>query len=199
MARGLQEDIIGLSFARRPKRGGQRAKRSGVDRRRQGMKARQMIDGASFGPDALNAMGQAFDQAWQTIAGNFGSDPHDIERARLRLATALLSVASEDSRDVEALKRGALQPWRSPIAGGQYASLKIELRLLKRTPQSAMLGTKTRGLDEGASPSFHRGPLVYLPCLARPIQALPCHTCQSKPRQFSPVQSLPTNPANPTM
>jgi hypothetical protein len=73
------------------------------------MKARQLIDSASYGPDALKAMGQAFDEAWHEIAGNFGADKHDIEKARLRLATALLSVASEDSRDVEALKRGALQ------------------------------------------------------------------------------------------
>ena len=73
------------------------------------MKARQLIDGASYGPEALKAMGQAFDEAWQTIEGNFGSDPQDIEKARLRLARALLSVASEDSRDVEVLKRGALQ------------------------------------------------------------------------------------------
>ena len=73
------------------------------------MKARQLIDGASYGPETLKAMGQAFDEAWQSIAGNFGNDPQDIERARLRLASALLSVAAEDSRDVEALKRGALQ------------------------------------------------------------------------------------------
>ena len=70
------------------------------------MKARQLIDGASYGPETLKAMGQAFDEAWQSIAGN---DPQDIERARLRLANALLSVTAEDSRDVEALKRGALQ------------------------------------------------------------------------------------------
>ena len=73
------------------------------------MKARQLIDGASYGPETLKAMGQAFDEAWQSIAGNFGNDPQDIERARLRLASALLSVTAEDSRDVEALKRGALQ------------------------------------------------------------------------------------------
>ena len=73
------------------------------------MKARQLIDGASYGPETLKAMGQAFDEAWQRIAGNFGNDPQDIERARLRLANALLSVTAEDSRDVEALKRGALQ------------------------------------------------------------------------------------------
>jgi hypothetical protein len=49
------------------------------------MKARQLIDAASYGPEALKAMGQAFDEAWQTIEGNFGHDPQDIEKARLRL------------------------------------------------------------------------------------------------------------------
>jgi hypothetical protein len=73
------------------------------------MKARQLIDAASYGPEALKAMGQAFDEAWQSIAGNFGEEPQEIERARLRLANALLSVATEESRDVAVLKRGALQ------------------------------------------------------------------------------------------
>src|SRR6185503_21050069 len=73
------------------------------------MRARQLIDSASFGPEALRALGQAFDEAWREIAGNFGNDPRDIEVARLRLATAVLSVAYEDSRDVEVLKNGALQ------------------------------------------------------------------------------------------
>ena len=73
------------------------------------MKARGMIDAASYEPATLKAIGQAFDEAWASIAGNFGEDPADIERARSKLATALLSVASEDSRDVEALKQGAMQ------------------------------------------------------------------------------------------
>jgi hypothetical protein len=73
------------------------------------MKARRLIDGASYGPEALRAIGQAFDEAWRAIAGNFGGDSHDIERARLRLASALLSVASDDSRDVEVLKTAALE------------------------------------------------------------------------------------------
>jgi hypothetical protein len=63
---------------------------------------------ASFGPEALKAIGQAFDQAWLEIASNFGRDSRDIETARYRLATALLSVASEDRRDVEVLKQAAL-------------------------------------------------------------------------------------------
>ena len=73
------------------------------------MSARQLIEGASFGPETLKVMGEAFDAAWAEIAGNFGSDPEDTEKARLRLANAMLSVAKEDSRDVEALKRAALQ------------------------------------------------------------------------------------------
>src|SRR5262245_19962864 len=73
------------------------------------MRARQLIDGAAFGPDALKAVGQAFDAAWQQIAPTFGNDPQDIENARLELANAILSIADEDSRDVEVLKRAALQ------------------------------------------------------------------------------------------
>jgi hypothetical protein len=41
------------------------------------MRARQLIDGAAFGPDALKAIGQAFDAAWQEIVANFGNDPED--------------------------------------------------------------------------------------------------------------------------
>ena len=65
------------------------------------MKA-HLIDGASFGPDALKTIGQAFDEAWKEIAGNFGDDPGVIESARLRLAQALMSVA--DGRTAEMWK-----------------------------------------------------------------------------------------------
>jgi hypothetical protein len=81
----------------------------GTVHRKTATNARQLIDGASFGPDALKAIGQAFDAAWAEIATNFGDDPMDVEKARLRLANALLSIAHEDSRDVEVLKRAALQ------------------------------------------------------------------------------------------
>jgi hypothetical protein len=73
------------------------------------MRARQLIYGASFGPDALKAIGEAFDAAWADIAGNFGEDPTNIDNARYKLANAVLLVASEDSRDVEVLKKAALQ------------------------------------------------------------------------------------------
>ena len=87
------------------------------------MHARELIDRASYGPDALTAIGQAFDAAWVEIAGNFGDDSDWVEGARLKLAKALLSVADDDSRDVQVLKRAALQAMakdyrmQSPHAG----------------------------------------------------------------------------------
>ena len=70
------------------------------------MKARELIEGASYGPEALKAIGRAFDEAWASIAGNFSDD--QIAAARLRLANALLAVAKDNSRDVEMMKREAL-------------------------------------------------------------------------------------------
>jgi hypothetical protein len=78
-------------------------------RRGTATKARQLIDGASFGPEALKAIGEAFDAAWSEISKNFGDDAVDVEKARLRLAEALLSIADEESRDIDVLKRAALQ------------------------------------------------------------------------------------------
>jgi hypothetical protein len=73
------------------------------------MKARKLLNGASvsFGPAALKVAGRAFDEAWADIAGNY-SGAQQIEAARLKLATAILSVATDASRDVEELKRAAL-------------------------------------------------------------------------------------------
>ena len=74
------------------------------------MKARQLIETASFGPDALKVLYQAFDEAWQSIAENFGERPQDIELARVKLANAILSAAREGPGiDVETLKVAALK------------------------------------------------------------------------------------------
>jgi hypothetical protein len=82
------------------------------------MKAGKLIDGASFGPDALKAISQAFDAAWLEIAGNFGNDPQDIDAARLKLANAILSIADDDTRNVAILKRAALQRMALDYRGG---------------------------------------------------------------------------------
>ena len=55
----------------------------------------------------MKAIG-AFDAAWAEISNNFGDDKADVEKPRPRLANALLSIASEDSREVEVLKRAVL-------------------------------------------------------------------------------------------
>ena len=69
------------------------------------MKARCLIGSAAYGPETLKAIGQAFDEAWASIADHFGPEPMSIEAGRLQLAEALLSVATEGNHDVEALKR----------------------------------------------------------------------------------------------
>jgi len=74
-----------------------------------GMNARKLIGGLQLGPEALKVIGQAFDEAWQEIAGNFGSDPQEVEAARLKLANAVLSVAHGELPDPQVLKRAALQ------------------------------------------------------------------------------------------
>ena len=73
------------------------------------MKARQLIDGTALGPDALKVAGQAFDEAWEQIATFFGDDPLMIEGARLTLANAILSFASNENHDVGALKHAGIQ------------------------------------------------------------------------------------------
>jgi len=69
----------------------------------------QLLGNASFGPDTLRVIAKAFDAAWAKLAGNFSEHPAASEVARVKLATALLSVASEDSRDVNVLTAAALQ------------------------------------------------------------------------------------------
>jgi len=101
------------------------------------MKARRLIDGASFGPHTLKALGQAFDQAWAEIAGNFGDT--QVENARLRLAEAMLSIATEGSTDVSVLKAGALQEMALDYRSGiRPTGIKSELEA------SSLISTKAR-------------------------------------------------------
>lgn len=62
------------------------------------MRTRQLIDGASFGPDVLKVIGEAFDQARAATEAHFGDDPLDIERARFRLATVVHDIRGKPRR-----------------------------------------------------------------------------------------------------
>jgi hypothetical protein len=54
-------------------------------------------------------MGEAFDHAWSQIAANYADDAGRVEAARMRLADAVISMASATGVDVEAMRIGALQ------------------------------------------------------------------------------------------
>ena len=73
------------------------------------MKARQLINSASFGPDALKAIGQAFDQAWNEIGPSVSLRAHAVEAAKLSLANIVLSLATADTRDPIPLKDEAVR------------------------------------------------------------------------------------------
>ena len=72
------------------------------------MKARALIDGAPFGPETVKAIGEAFDQASARIEKIFDGDTNAAEVARIRLAKAILSVATEGNTDVRDLKNRAI-------------------------------------------------------------------------------------------
>ena len=72
------------------------------------MYATELIANLTFGPEALKVIGQAFDDAWAEIAGNFGEGQEEITAARTALARAVLVLATNDSRDAAAPdRRGA--------------------------------------------------------------------------------------------
>jgi hypothetical protein len=64
---------------------------------------------AHFGPQALKAIGQAFDEAWKEIEPGVRGSPLGAEAARLSLANIVLSLATEETKDPEPLKHAALR------------------------------------------------------------------------------------------
>lgn len=78
------------------------------------MRAQRIIDGASFGPDVLKVVQQAFDEAWQAVAHKFTPDEH--ERVRGELATSMMSATRDDSANVERLREAGIRAMRSKYA-----------------------------------------------------------------------------------
>jgi hypothetical protein len=71
--------------------------------------AHNLFAGATFGPVALKVIYKAFDEAWARIEHHFDDSPSARETARRLLANAILSVATDESRDPEALMNLGLQ------------------------------------------------------------------------------------------
>ena len=72
------------------------------------MKARTLIEGASFGPDDLKIIGSAFDMAWEQIKPQLSGDPVGTEAAHLRLANIILDLAN-NGHPLTQLAEGALR------------------------------------------------------------------------------------------
>ena len=73
------------------------------------MKARRLIESASYGPDELKALGKAFDDAWDRIAPTISQRPQAIEAARFALADIMLGLAKHRNFDPVVLADSAVR------------------------------------------------------------------------------------------
>ena len=80
------------------------------------MNGRSSVPSLSLGPDALKRVGDAFDQSWNAIAANFSAS--QAGTARTQLASIILGLSADGSRDAEQLKTAALEfvSWPCPTA-----------------------------------------------------------------------------------
>ena len=74
---------------------------------------------ASYGPDRLKVLGNAFDQAWYAFACNVGEAPAEIDCARTTLANVILSLSCSEIIDAESIKNAALQVLAAGTANGR--------------------------------------------------------------------------------
>ncbi len=73
------------------------------------MKIHTLFKPESLGPEALERVTRAFDEAWHQIEQRIGGDADQIAAARTVLAKAVLKVASAEADDVDVIKTGALK------------------------------------------------------------------------------------------
>jgi hypothetical protein len=71
------------------------------------MRARRLIEDASYDPDQLEAMGKAFDDAWARIAPSTSSRRQDVEAARFAVADIVLGQAKHGNFDPQSLADSA--------------------------------------------------------------------------------------------
>jgi hypothetical protein len=76
-------------------------------------KAKRLLEGASYGPEALQIVCQAFDEVWASIQGNYGDDPAAIEAARLKLANIILIFPHNAIHSVALIRSCALNSMAS--------------------------------------------------------------------------------------
>jgi hypothetical protein len=77
-----------------------------------GMKARQLIGSASFQPDELKVIFEAFDDAWGEVGTDVTGRVDAIDTARLSLATIVLNLAAAGPIERVGLKTAAVDAFR---------------------------------------------------------------------------------------
>ena len=77
------------------------------------MKARTLIEGASFGPDDLKIIGSAFDMAWEQLQPHLKGSSVGTEAVRMRLATVILDLAN-NGHPLTQLAEAALRIMTTP-------------------------------------------------------------------------------------
>ena len=77
------------------------------------MKARQLIENSSFGPDEVKAMGEALDDAWAQPAPSVDDRPEAIQAARFALADIILCLAGQGHFNAQWLADTAVQLMKS--------------------------------------------------------------------------------------
>ena len=70
------------------------------------LEARSLLEGSFPYAGDVEIVGKAYDDAWSEIARRFDGD---AEKARLRLAHAMLAVAPENGQNPKTLKNAALK------------------------------------------------------------------------------------------
>jgi hypothetical protein len=70
------------------------------------MDAEQIIRSAPCAPATLKLLRRTFDDAWETIAGNFGDHPQTIQAARIKLAKIIVRLPTKES--VEQMRADAV-------------------------------------------------------------------------------------------
>jgi hypothetical protein len=73
------------------------------------MKARQLIQKASYDPAEVKALWQGFDDAWERLAPSISSRSEAINAARLKHADTILNLAKHNVFDPKWLADAALQ------------------------------------------------------------------------------------------
>ena len=74
-------------------------------------KAISLIAGSSLDSPALKFVSEAFDSVWRKVGGHFQGSS-EKEAARLILASAILAVATNETRDIGLLKQAGLRAMR---------------------------------------------------------------------------------------